>query len=422
MRFSRRNSASAHHSDLDEAIAFLRSPAAIRERSNNILEAGLAGKLAHFDVSLDRLEPVAAMVAETTLRNYPRLDVPFHCRWNHFRIGEVDLTERLLPTLFGPDPLEVARTRCDLVVVSVLLDAGAGAEWSFRDPETDERLSRSEGLAAASLHMFVNGAFSERYDLPCRVTAEGLSNVTERRLRNGFQVGTRNPLVGITGRLRLLHGLGDAMDGRPDFFGSPARPGHLIDRLHTEAQDKDGLIDASLLLRYVLEAFASIWPRRLKLGSENLGDVWRHPHAGGTGPTAELVPFHKLSQWLSYSLVDPLDRAGLGVTHVERLTGLAEYRNGGLFVDGGVLTPKHAGVFANRHLPGDELIVEWRALTIALLDRLAPLVREHLGVDSASMPLAKILEGGTWATGRQLAHRLRGGAPPIQVDSDGTVF
>jgi hypothetical protein len=39
------------------------------------------------------------------------------------------------------------------------------------------------------------------------------------------------------------------------------------------------------------------------------------------------------------------------------------------------------------------------------------------------MPLARILEGGTWAAGRQVAAEKRlGGAPPITVESDGTVF
>ena len=46
-----------------------------------------------------------------------------------------------------------------------------------------------------------------------------------------------------------------------------------------------------------------------------------------------LVPFHKLSQWLSYSLIESLERSGLKVLHIDQLTGLAEYRNGGLFVD-----------------------------------------------------------------------------------------
>jgi hypothetical protein len=74
------------------------------------------------------------------------------------------------------------------------------------------------------------------------------------------------------------------------------------------------------------------------------------------------------------------------------------------------------------HEVGSALVVEWRALTVALLDRVAPLIRDRLGLSAADFPLAKVLEGGTWAAGRRLAQRRRGGAPPLRVVSDGTVF
>ena len=107
----------------------------------------------------------------------------------------------------------------------------------------------------------------------------------------------------------------------------------------------------------------------------NLGDVWRHPDVTGEGLTAGLVPLHKLSQWLTYSLIEPLEAAGLNVTELEALTGLAEYRNGGLFVDLGVLEPKHDAVLGQVHAPDADVIVEWRALTVRLLDEVASRVR-----------------------------------------------
>lgn len=131
------------------------------------------------------------------------------------------------------------------------------------------------------------------------------------------------------------------------------------------------------------------------------------------------MPFHKLSQWLTYSLLEPFTRAGVPVEGVDTLTGLPEYRNGGLLLDAGVLALR-APEYAERTWEvGDELVVEWRALTVALLDELAPRVSARLGVD---MPLACALEGGTWAAGRLLAQQLRGGLPPLTIDSDGTVF
>jgi hypothetical protein len=59
---------------------------------------------------------------------------------------------------------------------------------------------------------------------------------------------------------------------------------------------------------------------------------------------------------------------------------------------------------------------------VALLDELANGVRSELSLSEEKMPLACVLEGGTWAAGRELAQRLRGGLPPLHVHSDGTVF
>jgi hypothetical protein len=150
----------------------------------------------------------------------------------------------------------------------------------------------------------------------------------------------------------------------------------------------------------------------------NLGDCWRHP-----GTDDGLAPFHKLTQWLTYSLLEPLEEAGLAVTGLDQLTGLPEYRNGGLLLDFGIITPRDPS-FTSRLLSVDEpAVVEWRALTVIALDRLADAVRAGLGVTAAQFPLARILEGGTWAAGRRIAAERRpGGAPPVQIDSDGTVF
>ena len=134
------------------------------------------------------------------------------------------------------------------------------------------------------------------------------------------------------------------------------------------------------------------------------------------------MPFHKLSQWLTYSLLEPFEWAGITVTGLDGLTGLPEYRNGGLLLDAGVLRLKNEALATLPARAGDTFIVEWRALTVALLDELAPLVRGHLGLTEAQMPLACVLEGGTWAAGRVLAQRLRDGTPPLNIVSDGTVF
>jgi hypothetical protein len=132
---------------------------------------------------------------------------------------------------------------------------------------------------------------------------------------------------------------------------------------------------------------------------------------------------HKLSQWLAYSLVEPLQEGGVTVTALDGLTGLAEYRNGGLFFDLGVIEPRDSALAGRALDPLDEAVVEWRALTVALLDRLADRVRQALGKSAAAFPLTCVLEGGSWEAGREIALARRpGGTPPLIVASDGTLF
>ena len=315
----------------------------------------------------------------------------------------------------------MARLRIDLCTVSVLLDAGAGPAWSFREPETGQVLARSEGLAVASLLAFRAGLFSGDPDQPLRADADGLSRISDAALAAAFQAGTDNPLEGVAGRAALLRNLGAALRRRPDLFGPEARIGGLFD--HWRSRAVNGVLAARSLLTTILEALAPIWPGRLVLGGENLGDVWFHPLLSREEPGAGLVPFHKLSQWLCYSMVEVLEEAAIVVGAIDDLTGLAEYRNGGLFMDIGVLRLRDPSL-ALMPLPAEHpAIVEWRALTVALLDRLASMLRVRLGATAAELPLARLLQGGTWAAGRRIARERRAdGGPPLAVQSDGTVL
>lgn len=411
--------------DAQGPIAFLRSPSTIRARCREVLDLGREGKLDHFEVRMDALSKVVERTLAVTLAAYPTLAVPYHSRWNHFRAGGVDRVADFEARIAGLPREEQARARFALAITSVLLDAGAGPEWKFREPGTGQVFARSEGLAVASYHMFVAGAFSSDPKSPYRADADGLERLDPARLASAFQVSANNPLVGVEGRTELLGRLGSAMRATPRFFGDAStgtpRLGRLFDACVSRAES--GKLPARRILFVVLEGLGPIWPGRIELLGVNLGDVWRHSKVGGPSITAGLVPFHKLSQWLTYSLIEPLEQAGLEIVGTDELTGLAEYRNGGLFIDDGVLVPKHADVLGKPHTPDEEVIVEWRALTVALLDEVGAAVRAKLGKTADELPLAKVLEGGTWAAGRQAAkERREGGGPPITVVSDGTVF
>lgn len=379
-------------------LAYLRTPAAIRERAAQVLKYVEDGRSAWWSVDANGLEAaVQATLAVTAKRFANPAAIPFHSRWRHFEAGGHDRWAALASRLSTLPKEEIARRRIDLAIVSVLLDAGAGPTWSYRETGTGETYARSEGLGVASFHMFANGAFSRHpKGDPLRVDAERLSALTPMDIAMGFQVKAHNALVGLEGRADLLRKLGGV---------GLARPGVLFDVVKKDG----GAVKAASILAAVLDKLSPIWP-------SPMGDVWQHPAIGW-------VPFHKLSQWLSYSLVEPIEGAGLMVVELDALTGLPEYRNGGLLVDAGALRPKQSRLFTDSFKPGDEAIVEWRALTVALLDKVADHVRVHLGLDAQRLPLVKVLEAGTWFAGRVMAAERRpGGGPPIAVDSDGTVF
>jgi hypothetical protein len=388
-----------------------------------MLSVALEDRLPHFRIRLDNLDSVADLVIATTRAAYPSLDVPFHSRWRHFVFHGEDRWAALPAATIWKDPYARARAAFDLAIVSVLVDAGAGPQWRYRDAQSGERIGRSEGLALASFAMFAAGAFSSDPADPLRVDAEALMRVTEASLVTGFQVTADNPLPGLAGRAALLRRLGEVVAAAPAVFArhDRPRPGGLFDNL-VAACDGAG-VAAPTMLAQVLRHFGPIWPSRLTLGGIPLGDCWRHPSMTTGDATDQLVPLHKLSQWMTYSLIEPTREAGIAVTDIDGLTGLAEYRNGGLFVDAGVLALRNPEEALQSHEVGATLVVEWRALTVALLDRLAGIVRRRLGLDEVSFPLARMLEGGTWAAGRKIARDRRpDGSPPLRVTSDGTVF
>lgn len=403
------------------AVNQLLSARAVRERAHAIFEATVRGESEHFVIDDGALPAVVERVARVTQDSYPDLDaIPYHSRFRHFAAGGVDRLARFAARLEPLSSEARLRARMDLVITSVLLDAGAGPDWSYREAG-GANYARSEGLAVASFDWFVAGGLSSQpAEAPLRADARRLVALTEDDVALAFQVRGDNPLVGLAGRTQVLQRLGAVTRGRADWFPpeagdiDSARPGALADVLL--AQVTNATLPASRVLDAVLDAFGEIWPGRERLGSKPLGDVWTHSRFGR-------VPFHKLSQWLSYSLCEGLEASGIRITALDELTGLAEYRNGGLFVDLGVIVPRDPAAMTVRHAVDSDLVIEWRALTVALLDRVAALLRERWHKTPEELPLAKVLEGGTWAAGRAVARERRADAsPPICIDSDGTVF
>lgn len=401
-----------------KAVEDLFSPHSIRSNAAELYALALQGK-SQFAVDANRLPETASFVLEVIRENYPDLDIPYHSRWRHFTLpGSTQLQtyQAYQAMTSNLEPLEQARVHLDLIIPSVLLDAGAGDSWCYREQDTGLVFNRSEGLAIASLAMFTQGAFSADVNDPLQTDAVRLVNFTEQDIREGFQVGDGNPLAGLTGRAQLIQSLGQVLQHNRDSFPNQ-RPGDLVDYLLS----RHGFtLKATDVFNAVISCFNSIWPGRQRLNGLSLGDVWRCDALGSN----RYLPLHKLTQWLCYSIIETLEGAGFSIRNINSLTGLAEYRNGGLFVDSGVLSLKDKRLYQQEHDPASAVIVEWRGLTVHLLDKVAELIRNKLETDATRLPLAKVLEGGTWAAGRKLAAQLRpeSSAAPIQIGSDGTVF
>ena len=340
--------------------------AAVRERCTVIGELAMGGETPWFRVNESCIGDCVELVSDLCKRNYPDLDIPLHSRWRHFTVIGTDLWHHYRNDKLArvDSDAVLTRTAIDLVFVSVLLDAGAGPRWRYTEPVTGETLTRSEGLAAASVDLFFNSLARDEGANGWVVDSQALRSLTADKLSRAFQHTQSNPLLGMEGRLQLLRGLADALAVGEN--ADLSRPGDLFDVFLS--RQANGRLPAAAILREILHRFGSIWPSGFVRDGFNLGDCGLHSLLQTGDNTNHIVPFHKLSQWLSYSLIEPLRWGGIDVTEVDGLTGLPEYRNGGLLIDCGVIEPVQPVLLSQRLDLASEAVVEWRALTVFLLD------------------------------------------------------
>lgn len=193
-------------------------------------------------------------------------------------------------------------------------------------------------------------------------------------------------------------------------------PDHIL-----KQQSANKEIHLDEMWRILQDLLIPTWPTdRTCIDGKQLGDAWPLQVLKDTGNSSgsNIQPFHKLTQWLTYSLMVIFERL-LGISWIgaSDLTGLPEYRNGGLLVDSGVLKLKPEALargIADSNVEGppeypaaDDVIVEWRAMTVVLLDETLDLVNDRLAnaacdTKSSVVPLslAQLLEAGyveVWA-------------------------
>ncbi|OAP58282.1 hypothetical protein AYL99_07372 [Fonsecaea erecta] len=426
----------------DAEIAEILSLQSVRTQAQHVLDAARKGLLNHFDYDESRMPEVADYVVSIISRDFgpDRYDqIPPHGRWQQFNVGNHERITPLLErwTAQGCDKTELARRMVDLLFVSVLMDAGAGDVWQFREPGTGQTYGRSEGIALATLHMFLGGKFqSQGTGEGHFVDARGLADMSEDTMQQGFQIFRTNEMTAFSSRVTLLNRLGVSLLNLTHIFGPTGRPGGLVDYLLANAVGSN-VLDFAFLWQTLQQLLLPVWPEnRPHIAGRPIGDAWPlrvlAQTTTGTKPlTGAIQPFHKLTQWLAYSLKVPFLRLlDLRWTNEHLSTGLAEYRNGGIFVDIPVLRLKPDALRRGQSLSGQVLpqfeatgdeIVEWRAMTVALLDELHKILVEKKNVP---VSLGQMLEAGTFKAGRELAAQFRPAtrSSPILIAGDGTLF
>lgn len=430
----------------EENIKHLLTIQSVRERTQPIFKLALENNLDYFNVDLSKVPEVTKFVTGIISRDFKDLStIPPHGRWGHLNAGGHDRVEQLISKWRASqfDEVEIGKKLVDLFVFSVLVDAGAGNAWSYKEKSSGEVYNRSEGLAIASIDLFINGELSsDSKKDPYVVNGAKLVSFTKEGLAKGFQISETNPLSGEEGRLNLIQNLGKALVSNKEIFGEDGRPGNLIEYLHSKTYPDGKTLELSVIWDTLMEGFTPIWPKgRVEIDGISLGDAWPLSTTSKVGAKEfidTIVPFHKLTQWLSYSLLVPLQKYGyeFDIKNQSLQTGLPEYRNGGLFVDLGVLSLKEEylkkGLELSKEIgsstptipsfkPDDGVIVEWRATTIGFLDYILPLINKELDYE---LSLPQLIEAGSWKSGREIAAKLRPDTkgPPIDLYSDGTVF
>ncbi|KAG0743827.1 hypothetical protein G6F62_005448 [Rhizopus arrhizus] len=431
----------------------------IRERCYKVQEAATRNKLQHFDIDLSKLDEMVQYVISVIKRDFDTpSDIPVYGRWRHFDIGGKPRLDQLLQTwsTLGMDNLEKTRKIIDILVIACLMDMKPCQTWTYTEQSTGRKFKRKDGIAVAILDLFLSGTFSSDPSQPHRVDSEALMKLSLDTLCSGLQFNEVNTFEGIPERHEILVHLGHALQNRTDYFGkdSVRRPGNLIDYLldhPTTIKTKKGPLISIETIWPVVQEMGEIWASEDNIGgTKGYGDVWPcaillNNNSNPNNTTDHLVPFHKLSQWIVYSIVEPLEKLlGATIEGTDLLTPLPDYCNGGLLIDTGFLTLKpkdyERGIknyHANSLLPyqpkievapmfdmSDPVVTEWRALTVAYLDLVADRVRQSFRLNKNLLSLSQLIQGGTWSAGRELAEISRPNThePPIVIKMDKRVI
>ncbi|MCB2055229.1 MAG: DUF1688 family protein [Geminicoccaceae bacterium] len=335
---------------------------AVRERCWAVLARVERGASRHFELDA---RPVPAE-AENLARLIARDGVVMPTGWGHLH-HTADPTGGALFALHGrlggTSAHERARCGFDLAALWATL------HLDFARP------SRA-GLSLEEVTRLVAaGRFASDDATPC-ADAEGL-----RRF-----AGTEAPSAEVGSRLTTL---ASTLDAHPDFFSAPGRFGGLLDRLPTG--DDPATIDARTVFAATEPLTPALARGGVRIAGRETGDVRRLEGIAPNREHAGLVPLHAARQQLVLDLSDPLAEAGVTMVNLQALTASATAASCDHMLTLGLVVPRHAAVGRLVHPMGSDIAVELRALTVALVDRLADRVRQTLDIEAGRLPAVAMM-------------------------------
>lgn len=390
-----------HMNDTHPALALFQ-PDEIRRKAHMMLALAAEDRLDHVGVDLDRLDTAVATVLETTRENYPDFQIPPYGVWRSFEAGGIDRWQAMASARGFETAEQMLAGAADLALLGIAMSTLHPAGWRYEDRMTETVATGTTASALAAFHMFASGSFSSEMTDPYRVDAGALVSMDLIELAAGLQWDDRDDADHLKAMQRHLKRFGEALALRPDLFGEgeATRPGLLAVRL---AKESDGPIDAAQILDRILEALAPVWEGGATSGDIWLGDAFVHSGLPGNDVHA-IVPFHLAAQQMVYALVEPFAWAGFEVAGLEKLTAPADLVHAALFVQSGVLALKgDSGSLAPEAIR--DRMIEIRALTLALTDKLAERLASGLGMSLDQVPFTCILEGGTSRAGNHIVEQ-----------------
>jgi hypothetical protein len=359
----------------------------IRERAWMLLAAAERGASDHFVPSPEAVGTVALAMAEALRAADSRSAVagepPLANLWQALRSGAPEALGALGDALAGGDPLARAKSGADLAVLHrVLAPGGLGGE---------------PAVLADLVQSFAAGAWTAGSRGNVVLDAPGI----RRALAGDGSIALPASVVDLLAaadRRQRLEQLACGLEQQPERFGVDGRFGEFMARLVANepgAPASAGAGGAGLRAQAVVDGLAPlidpIVASTVRLGGRQVGDVWRHPLAWAEDRSRELVPFHALLLALTLDLVEPLQEAGRPLADLDQLPIPATRALASDVLRLGLVRSRHAAVARLRHPPGSDIVVELRALAVALADRLVDRLRAELNRTVHDLPVARLL-------------------------------